>query len=85
MRGNLASAYHSAGRMPSGWPGVLVPGSVGNGGMSSSFGSDEPYEVHDLLSDTRYTWRGERNYVRLDPAAMPAHLFVVRPGQASGA
>jgi starch synthase (maltosyl-transferring) len=33
------------------------------------------YTVHDLLTDTTYTWRGEWNYVRLDPAKMPAHVF----------
>jgi starch synthase (maltosyl-transferring) len=38
----------------------------------------EPYQVHDLLSDATYLWQGERNYVRLDPQACPAHLFVVR-------
>jgi starch synthase (maltosyl-transferring) len=43
---------------------------------------DEPYEVHDLLTETRHTWRGGRNYVRLDPAVMPAHLFVVRQARA---
>jgi starch synthase (maltosyl-transferring) len=31
-----------------------------------------------VLTDARYTWHGARNYVRLDPAVMPAHLFVVR-------
>ncbi|HSP44605.1 MAG TPA: hypothetical protein VLO30_01305, partial [Chthoniobacterales bacterium] len=36
------------------------------------------YQVHDLLSDTRYLWRGERNYVELDPTAQPAHVFRVR-------
>ena len=25
------------------------------------------YQVHDLLSDARYIWRGRRNYVELDP------------------
>ena len=39
---------------------------------------DESYQVHDLLGDARYLWRGEHNYVRLDPHAMPAHLFVLR-------
>ena len=38
---------------------------------------DEPFEVHDLLADVRYTWRGARNYVELDPKRMPAHLFRV--------
>ncbi len=39
--------------------------------------SDE-YEVHDLISDARYRWRGRRNYVELDPAVQPAHVFRVR-------
>jgi starch synthase (maltosyl-transferring) len=37
-----------------------------------------PYQVHDLLSDQRYQWRGGRNYVMLDPQRMPAHLFRLR-------
>jgi starch synthase (maltosyl-transferring) len=41
-------------------------------------GPDHPFLVHDLLSDHTYIWQGERNYVQLDPQAMPAHLFVVR-------
>ena len=40
-------------------------------------GDDEPYVVHDLLTDERYTWRGVRNYVRLDPARQPGHLLLV--------
>src|SRR3989441_1227800 len=39
--------------------------------------SDE-YEVHDLLNDARYTWRGRQNYVELDPEIQPAHIFLVR-------
>jgi len=41
-------------------------------------GPDEPYQVHDLLSDARYTWQGPRNYIQLDPNVMPAHIFVLR-------
>ncbi|HSP54520.1 MAG TPA: alpha-1,4-glucan--maltose-1-phosphate maltosyltransferase, partial [Dehalococcoidia bacterium] len=41
-------------------------------------GQDEPYQLHDLLSDAHYTWRGPRNYVSLDPNVMPAHILVVR-------
>jgi starch synthase (maltosyl-transferring) len=41
---------------------------------------EQPYAVHDLLSDARYTWRGERNYVRLDPAVQPGHVFRVETG-----
>ncbi len=39
---------------------------------------DRPYQVHDLLSDARYLWQGERNYVELDPRVMPAQIFRVR-------
>jgi starch synthase (maltosyl-transferring) len=39
---------------------------------------DRPYQVHDLLSDARYLWSGPRNYVELDPAALPAHIFRLR-------
>jgi starch synthase (maltosyl-transferring) len=45
-----------------------------------SLGLDDstPYQVHDLLSDQRYQWRGRRNYVMLDPARMPAHVLKLR-------
>ena len=39
--------------------------------------SDE-YRVQDLLSGATYTWRGQRNYVELDPPVQPAHIFLVR-------
>jgi len=39
---------------------------------------DRPYQVHDVLSDQRYQWRGARNFVMLDPARLPAHVFVLR-------
>jgi starch synthase (maltosyl-transferring) len=39
--------------------------------------SNEPYEVTDLLTGARYTWRGARNYVRLDPTERVGHLFRV--------
>jgi starch synthase (maltosyl-transferring) len=38
---------------------------------------DQPYVVHDLLNDQRYTWRGNYNWVRLDPHVQPAHIFRV--------
>jgi starch synthase (maltosyl-transferring) len=38
----------------------------------------DAYEVHDLLNDARYIWRGRRNYVELDPNVQPAHIFRVR-------
>ena len=36
------------------------------------------YEVHDLLTDTRYIWHGKRNYVALHPGVQPAHILRVR-------
>jgi starch synthase (maltosyl-transferring) len=38
----------------------------------------EPYQVHDLLGEQRFVWRGRHNYVMLDPARTPAHVFKVR-------
>jgi starch synthase (maltosyl-transferring) len=38
----------------------------------------ESFEVHDLISDARYVWRGWSNYVELNPHAFPAHVFRVR-------
>lgn len=45
--------------------------------------SDE-YQVHDLLTDERYIWRGSRNYVELDPHTRPAHIFRVRRALGDG-
>ena len=39
---------------------------------------DSTIEVHDLLSEERYFWRGEWNYVRLDPGLRVAHILEVR-------
>lgn len=52
-----------------------------------AFGANEgdEYEMHDLLSDARYRWRGRRNYVELDPATQPAHVFRVRRPMPGGA
>ncbi len=38
----------------------------------------KPYQVHDLLSDARFLWQGARNFVALDPAYTPAHIFRIR-------
>ena len=38
----------------------------------------DSYEVHDLLTDTRYIWHGKRNYVALHPGLQPAHILRVR-------
>ena len=46
----------------------------------ATFGVDvrRPFQVHDLLTGARFLWKGARNFVTLDPARSPAHVFVVR-------
>jgi starch synthase (maltosyl-transferring) len=39
---------------------------------------DSSYTVEDALSGASYLWRGPRNYVALDPAVQPGHVFLVR-------
>ena len=39
---------------------------------------DEPYQVHDLLTDQRYLWTGSKNFVQLHPDERIAHIFRVR-------
>jgi starch synthase (maltosyl-transferring) len=40
--------------------------------------ADASYVVEDALDGSVYIWRGAWNYVRLDPAARMAHIFVIR-------
>jgi starch synthase (maltosyl-transferring) len=48
--------------------------------------TDEPYEVEDLLSGERFTWRGAANYVRLDPEERVGHILrVMRPRRSTEA
>ncbi len=39
---------------------------------------DQPFQMHDLLTDARYRWQGNRAVVGLDPGTSPAHVFAVR-------
>ncbi len=39
----------------------------------------DAYEMHDLLSDQRFFWQGARNFVRLDPNKLPAHVMRLVP------
>jgi starch synthase (maltosyl-transferring) len=41
---------------------------------------DQPYRMHELLSDVTYDWRGPRGYVELDPTRDPAQIFWLRRG-----
>ena len=36
------------------------------------------FQVHDLLADQRFLWNGPRNFLQLEPARSPAHIFVLR-------
>ena len=56
----------------SGWTALALP--------ALGLGPDEPFAVTDLLTDTRYAWRGGRNYVSLRPSEQPAHIFRVERG-----
>ncbi len=40
--------------------------------------TDQAFQVHDLLTGSRYLWQGSANYIELDPESIPAHLFRVR-------
>jgi len=37
-----------------------------------------PYQMEDLLAGGHFLWHGGRNYVRLDPQVVPAHVFRAR-------
>ncbi|HEY1454910.1 MAG TPA: alpha-1,4-glucan--maltose-1-phosphate maltosyltransferase [Candidatus Dormibacteraeota bacterium] len=39
---------------------------------------ERPYQAHELLSGARYIWNGPRNYVEVNPHAMPAQIFRFR-------
>ena len=38
---------------------------------------DEPYRMHEVLSDRWFEWRGPRGYVELRPEVDPAQIFVL--------
>lgn len=44
---------------------------------SLGIGWEDKYQVHDLLTDARYLWHGPRNYVKLEPHELPAHVFSI--------
>jgi len=35
-------------------------------------------KLHDALTDERYTWTQEWNYVELNPFKIPFHLFAIQ-------
>ncbi len=45
---------------------------------------EAPFALKDLLTGTRYEWKGSRNYVELDLGALPAHILAVEPRVSGG-
>jgi len=39
---------------------------------------DQPFLAHELLSDDKYMWQGESNFVELNPYVLPASIFRLR-------
>ena len=39
---------------------------------------DRSYQAHELMSGARYLWTGPRNYVEINPHAVPAQIFRFR-------
>lgn len=37
----------------------------------------QTFQVHDLLDNTTYAWSGPKNFIKLNPAATPAHIFKI--------
>ncbi len=67
-------------------PAHVQSGFVTLGLAALGLADDAPFEVRDLLQPATYTWRGARNFVKLDPAVAPAHVFAVRAARpATGA
>lgn len=46
-------------------------------GEALSLGDDELFVARDLLDDQSYQWKGLHNYVELDPARVPGHIFAL--------
>jgi len=53
-----------------GWVGLPLP----------EFGIEpgQSFQVHDLLTDARFMWEAEHNFVELNPHVVPAHVFRIR-------
>ncbi len=39
-----------------------------------------PFLAHELLTDDKYIWQGEANYIELDPRIMPGHILRIHKG-----
>ncbi len=41
-------------------------------------GPDQGFQAEDVLTGTRYLWRGTKNFVEINPATMPVQIFRLR-------
>jgi starch synthase (maltosyl-transferring) len=48
--------------------------------VSLGLDGEQVFQVHDLLGEGTYSWRGARNYVELTPGSLPAHILRVQRG-----
>jgi starch synthase (maltosyl-transferring) len=60
----------------------LDPWSTQSGWLDLDLGAlgvdwSQPYVVTDLLTNSHYDWHGPNNFVQLDPASVPAHIFTI--------
>ena len=39
---------------------------------------DQPFQMHELISDARYLWQADHNFIELDPRVMPVQIFRIR-------
>jgi starch synthase (maltosyl-transferring) len=39
---------------------------------------NQPYQVHELITEARFRWQGPYNYVELNPFVVPAHILRIR-------
>lgn len=44
---------------------------------------NQPFAVHDLLTDSKYFWENEWNYVALHPHGVPGHIFRIEKSEKS--
>ena len=56
----------------------LDPHNTQSGWVDLDLDIAQPFQVHELLSNARYTWHTHRNYVQLNPNVVPAHIFRIR-------
>lgn len=45
---------------------------------TAEWGLEGDFQAHDLISDARYLWNGDFNYIELNPQTTPVHIFRIR-------